>query len=109
AADHGVAAEQVSAYPQEVTAQMLATFAAGRAAICVLAGQTGARLVLVDAGVATAVEQERVRPLRLGAGTANAALGPAMARGQALDGLVAGAGLASELAADGVGLVALGE
>ena len=51
AADHGVAAESVSAYPQEVTAQMLANFAAGGAAICVLAREAGARLVVVDAGV----------------------------------------------------------
>ena len=78
AADHGVAAEGVSAYPQEVTAQMVANFAAGGAAINVLARQAGARLVLVDAGVATAFEHELVRPVRIGPGTANMLEGPAM-------------------------------
>src|SRR3954451_21049717 len=51
AADHGVAAEGVSAFPPEVTAQMLATFLSGGGAVSVLAEQTGADLVCVDAGV----------------------------------------------------------
>ncbi len=52
AADHGVAVQGVSAYPQAVTAQMLRTFASGRGAVSTLAGAVGADLVLVDAGVA---------------------------------------------------------
>lgn len=52
AADHGVAAERVSAFPQAVTRQMLAVFLAGRGAVSALARETGAELVLVDAGVA---------------------------------------------------------
>src|ERR1700754_2049505 len=51
AADHGVAAEHVSAFPPEVTAQMLATFLSGGGAVSVLARQTGADLICVDAGV----------------------------------------------------------
>src|SRR5918999_5777707 len=51
AADHGLADEGVSAFPQEVTRQMLATFEAGGSAVCVLARQAGAELRVVDAGV----------------------------------------------------------
>jgi nicotinate-nucleotide--dimethylbenzimidazole phosphoribosyltransferase len=109
AGDHGVAAEGVSAYPQEVTAQMVLNFAGGGAAINVLARQAGARLIVVDAGVAVPVEHELVRPLRVGPGTANLALGPAMPVELAQKALVAGVGLADELAALGVDGIALGE
>jgi nicotinate-nucleotide--dimethylbenzimidazole phosphoribosyltransferase len=109
AGDHGYAARAVSAYPQEVTGQMLANFAGGGAAVNVLARETGAQLVVVDAGVAAPVELESVRRLRLGAGTADATAGPAMTRDQALAGLAAGAEIAAELAADGFGIVATGD
>ena len=109
AGDHGYAAQDVSAYPQEVTGQMLANFATGGAAVNVLARKTGARLVVVDAGVAVPVEHESVRPLRLGAGTADATEGPAMTSDQTLAGLAAGAEIAAELAAAGVGIVATGD
>jgi nicotinate-nucleotide--dimethylbenzimidazole phosphoribosyltransferase len=109
AADHGVAAEGVSAYPQEVTAQMVANFAAGGAAINVLARAAGARLLVVDAGVATPSTQPGVRPLRFGPATANIARGPAMPRAVAEDALAAGRALAAELAGGGIGLVGVGE
>jgi len=64
AADHGVAAQGVSAYPQAVTAQMLATFGSGRGAVSTLAGAAAADLVLVDAGVAGG--SEGLDCLRLG-------------------------------------------
>lgn len=65
AADHGVTAQGVSAYPPEVTAQMVANFAAGGAAINVLARAAGARLVVVDIGVAGDAEPARdVEPAR---------------------------------------------
>ena len=107
AADHGVAREGVSAYPQEVTAQMVANFAAGGAAVNVLARQAGARLIVVDAGIAVPFEHESVRSVRLGAGTANLAEGPAMTAEQVRRGLEAGAALADELR--GVDVVALGD
>jgi nicotinate-nucleotide--dimethylbenzimidazole phosphoribosyltransferase len=107
AADHGVAAEGVSAYPQEVTWQMVANFAAGGAAINVLARRAGARLLVVDAGVAEPFEHELVRPVRIGPGTANIATGPAMSVAQAESALQAGGDLVAEL--DGVDVVALGE
>jgi nicotinate-nucleotide--dimethylbenzimidazole phosphoribosyltransferase len=95
AADHGVAAEGVSAYPPEVTRQMLATFEAGAAAVCVLARVANARLVVVDAGV--------------GAPTANIAEGPAMTSGEAVLCIEHGIACANELEREGVGVVALGE
>jgi nicotinate-nucleotide--dimethylbenzimidazole phosphoribosyltransferase len=109
AGDHGVAAEGVSAYPQEVTAQMVLNFAGGGAAINVLARQADARLIVVDAGVAVPVEHELVRSLRVGPGTANLAAGPAMPVELARKALVAGVGIADELAALGLDAIALGE
>jgi nicotinate-nucleotide--dimethylbenzimidazole phosphoribosyltransferase len=106
AGDHGVAAEGVSAYPSEVTAQMVANFAAGGAAVNVLARQVGARLVLVDAGIAHPFEHELVRPVRIGAGTANMTNGPAMSADEVERALAAGEALAAELDVD---VVALGE
>jgi len=106
AGDHGVTAEGVSAYPSEVTAQMVANFAAGGAAINVLAEQAGARLVLVDAGTLVPFEHELVRSVRIGAGTANMAQGPAMTGDELERALAAGQELAAELEAD---VVALGE
>ena len=113
AADHGIADEGVSAYPQAVTAQMLTTFATGGAAVCVLARQAGARLVVVDLGVLApphrvaghaAVLDRRVR-----AGTANTTREPAMTSGQALRAVRTGVDLARDLHADGVDLVAVGD
>ena len=109
AADHGVAAEGVSAYPQEVTRQMLDNFASGGAAISVLARRCGADLVLVDAGVIEPSRHGGIRDARLGAGTANATLGPAMSRDQASEGIRRGRHLAHELTSAGYSVVALGD
>jgi nicotinate-nucleotide--dimethylbenzimidazole phosphoribosyltransferase len=111
AADHGVAAEGVSAYPQQVTRQMLGAFAGGGAAVAVLARAARAELVVVDAGVAGPADGRpaAVRDLRLGPGTANALAGPAMSRATAAEAVSRGAALARELAGAGRSLVALGE
>ena len=109
AADHGIAAEGVSAYPQEVTRQMVANFASGGAAVCVLARGAGAELVVVDAGIAEPFEHADVRSVRIGPGTANAADGPAMTRDQAVASIAAGAALASELADAGITAICVGE
>jgi nicotinate-nucleotide--dimethylbenzimidazole phosphoribosyltransferase len=95
AADHGVAARGVSAYPQEVTRQMLANFEAGGAAVCVLARLAGAELRVFDLGV--------------GAGTADLTEGPAMSRERAEECVARGAAVAEDLASDGIGIVALAE
>lgn len=109
AADHGIAAEGVSAYPQEVTEQMLRNFAAGGAAVCVLARQAGARLVVVDVGVRRPVGDPAILDRRVRAGTANAARGPAMREEEMRRAVAVGIELADDLAAEGVGIVALGE
>jgi nicotinate-nucleotide--dimethylbenzimidazole phosphoribosyltransferase len=109
AADHGLAEEDVSAYSQEVTGQMLRTFASGGAAVCVLARAAGARLVVADLGVREPVEHPAILDRRVRAGTANATRGAAMTRSDAEQAVAAGIELAAELIADGVGIVALGE
>ncbi|HLI28364.1 MAG TPA: nicotinate-nucleotide--dimethylbenzimidazole phosphoribosyltransferase [Chloroflexota bacterium] len=110
AADHGVAVESVSAYPQAVTAQMVANFVAGGAAINVLARHARARLVVVDVGVAGPLpDSPRLRRHPLGPGTANLAQGPAMARAQAEAALDVGVGVIAEESARGIDAVVLGD
>ncbi|BBP75383.1 nicotinate-nucleotide--dimethylbenzimidazole phosphoribosyltransferase [Pseudomonas gingeri NCPPB 3146 = LMG 5327] len=91
AGDHGVVAEGVSAYPQEVTGQMLANFVGGGAAISVLARQLGAQLDVNDLGTVTPMlNLPGVRHLQIGAGTANFVQGPAMTEAQGRLALEAG-------------------
>ncbi|MBV4520761.1 nicotinate-nucleotide--dimethylbenzimidazole phosphoribosyltransferase [Pseudomonas sp. SWRI74] len=83
AGDHGVVAEGVSAFPQEVTGQMLHNFVNGGAAISVLARQLGASLEVVDLGTVTpSLNLPGVRHLNIGPGTANFVQGPAMTQAQ---------------------------
>ncbi|TDV50620.1 nicotinate-nucleotide-dimethylbenzimidazole phosphoribosyltransferase [Pseudomonas helmanticensis] len=91
AGDHGVVAEGVSAFPQEVTGQMLLNFVSGGAAISVLARQLGAQLEVVDLGtVNPSLNLPGVRHLNIGAGTANFVLGAAMTQAQGERALQAG-------------------
>ena len=91
AGDHGVVAEGISAYPQEVTGQMLLNFVSGGAAISVLARQLDARLEVVDLGtVNLALDLPGVRHLRIAPGTANFAREPAMTDEQGRQALHAG-------------------
>ena len=79
AGDHGVIAEGVTPWPQEVTAQMVANFCAGGAAINVLARQAGATVVVVDVGVASDLpDVPGLIRAKVAPGTANLAAGPAM-------------------------------
>lgn len=113
AADHGVAAGGVSAYPQEVTALMLRSFAAGTAAVGVLAREAGIRLLVADLGVIEPPRSEpgrhQVLDRRVRAGTANAVEGPAMGLGEAEQAVAHGIGLADLLIDEGADLVGLGE
>jgi nicotinate-nucleotide--dimethylbenzimidazole phosphoribosyltransferase len=109
AADHGVTAEGVSAYPAEVTVQMVANFARGGAAINALSRAAGAEVVVVDMGVAVPVALAGVLSRRIGPGTRNLAAEPAMTRAQAVAALEAGIAIAHDLADRGVTLLGAGE
>lgn len=101
AADHGIAEEGVSAYPPAVTRQMLANFLAGGAAANVFARANGVELQVVDAGVAgEPLEAPGLISRRIGAGTRNSAVGPAMAPDQCDKALRTGEALGADRAAD---------
>ena len=110
AADHGVTAEGVSAYPREVTAQMVANFLAGGAAINVLGRHGEIDVHVVDAGVDADLSSRdgliAVKNLR---GTANFARGPALSRDEAERLITAGIDLARAAKADGIHLLGIGE
>ena len=110
AGDHGVVAEGVSAYPQEVTAQMVQNFLAGGAAINVLARQAGARVIVTDMGVATDIPKHPdLRVKKIGYVTANIARGPAMSADQAAQALLAGAEIVTEQCRLGLDVLATGD
>ena len=115
AGDHGVVAQGVSPYPQSVTAQMVANFLGGGAAINVLADHSGTRVRVVDAGLATAlpsavVDDPSLLRLGLGPGTADITHGPAMSRESAEQAVAAGIELiAAERRGEGVDIVGCGE
>ena len=111
AADHGVTSEGVSAYPAEVTAQMVANFLRGGAAINVLARQADARVVVVDMGIANEIDDPRRNLIRrrVGAGTANIARGPAMTREQAVESIQSGIEITEAEIGRGVDILATGD
>jgi nicotinate-nucleotide--dimethylbenzimidazole phosphoribosyltransferase len=111
-ADHGVAEEAVSAYPQPVTAEMLRNIAGGGAAISVLARRFGYRLLITDVGVVTDTSAEAcpgVMYRRIRAGTRNLAREPAMSMGQAHTALDIGIEVARVAAGGGATLIGIGE
>lgn len=110
AADHGIADEGVSAFPQAVTAQMIDNFAAGGAAISVLARTLGAHLEVVDLGtVAASAAAGNVRRERIAASTANFAQAEAMTALQLEQALNAGRAAAARARAEGADLFIGGE
>lgn len=111
-ADHGVAEESVSAYPQAVTAEMLRNIAGGSAAISVLARRFGYRLWVVDVGVAadtSAAALPGVLYRRIGASTRNLTREAAMSAAQARAALEAGVEVARNAIAAGATLIGIGE
>jgi nicotinate-nucleotide--dimethylbenzimidazole phosphoribosyltransferase len=110
AGDHGVVDERVSAYPQEVTAQMIRNFVEGGAAINVLARQEGARVVVVDMGVAADLRPHPgIVQRKVGRGTANLAHGPAMSREHAVRSVEAGIEVLEAELGRGCGIAGLGD
>ncbi len=110
AGDHGVVAQGVTGYPQEVTAQMVLNFLGARAAVSVMARHARVRLVVVDAGVATPLPPHpELRALGIGLGTADMTQGPAMSREQAEACVLAGVAIARELTEDGTAVVGTGD
>ncbi|MHB8577663.1 MAG: nicotinate-nucleotide--dimethylbenzimidazole phosphoribosyltransferase, partial [Dehalococcoidia bacterium] len=110
AADHGVARQGVSAYPSEVTAQMVLNFLAGGAAVNVLARQAGARVIVVDAGVAADLPADaRLERRAVRRGTDDISAGPAMSVAEATACLLAGAELAGREASVGADVFGIGD
>ena len=109
-ADHGVVAEGVSAYPQEVTSQMVLNILAGGAAVNVLARHIGAEVWVVDVGVAHDFGQiPGLIDRKIAPGTANLAQGPAMDRTQAAEAIRVGYELARSAVRKGFKALATGE
>ena len=110
AGDHGVVEEGVSAFPREVTPQMVFNFVDGGASINALARHAGAEVRVVDMGVvADFPNLPGLIQRKIAKGTANFAKGPAMSRDQALQALAAGVEMAAQAKADGIDLVGTGD
>jgi len=110
AGDHGLVAEGVSAWPQEVTAQMVLNFIAGGAAANVFARSNGVRLTVADAGVAHPLPDDpALRRAGIRSGTRNAAVENALTPDEASAALAFGAELAREAVTGGAQVIALGE
>jgi nicotinate-nucleotide--dimethylbenzimidazole phosphoribosyltransferase len=110
AGDHGVVDEGVSAYPQEVTPQMVLNFIKGGAAINVLARHVGARVIVVDMGVASDLAPHpNLVDAKVAPGTANIAAGPAMSRQQGLQTLQAGIRVIETELSRGLDILGVGE
>ncbi len=110
AADHGVAEERVSAYPQKVTAQMVLNFLGGGAAINALSRAVGARVVVVDMGVASELAPHAdLQMRRIARGTANFRRVPAMTREQAEAAVATGVAVLERELERGLDLVATGD
>lgn len=118
AGDHGVAEEGVSAFPQQVTMQMVKNFLEGGAAVNVLARHIGAKVIVVDCGVAADVKtlmpsnqygNQALKIKKVGLGTKNMAVGPAMSRSEAIQSIEAGIEALEEEMQEGLDIVGTGD
>ncbi len=116
AGDHGVVKEGVTLYPQEVTVQMVNNFLRGGAAVNVLADHVGARVIVVDMGVSGNLDDHLSSPVgteliikKVGKGTRNMVLGPAMSREEAFRSLEAGIEVVDEQVLKGMDILGIGD
>ncbi|MDD5461568.1 MAG: nicotinate-nucleotide--dimethylbenzimidazole phosphoribosyltransferase [Methylococcales bacterium] len=110
AGDHGIVEAGVSAYPQTVTAQMVANFLSGGAAISVFARQNKLELLIADAGVNADLEgHPRLIDAKIGKGTKNFLTSPAMTAGDCIKALQAGADLVLQQHNNGCNCIGFGE
>lgn len=109
AADHGVCEEGISAFPAEVTPQMVHNFLAGGAAVNVLARQAGADVMCVDVGVNADLNHPDLISRKIRYGTANMASGPAMTREEAEAAMLVGVEVVEEAIGRGIGMFVTGE
>jgi nicotinate-nucleotide--dimethylbenzimidazole phosphoribosyltransferase len=109
AADHGVVDEGVSAYPADVTEQMVRNFLAGGAAVNVLAAHAGAEVRVVDAGVRADIDDGRLHVAKVRRCAANIARGPALSRDEAETLVARGIALARDICTGGDCTIALGD
>jgi nicotinate-nucleotide--dimethylbenzimidazole phosphoribosyltransferase len=110
AGDHGVTEEGVSAYPSEVTPQMVYNFLRGGAGINVLARHVGARVVVSDFGVRSVLERHPdLKDKKVAIGTRNMTKGPAMSREEALRSIEAGIELVEEELSKGMDILGTGD
>ncbi|OUJ18477.1 NaMN:DMB phosphoribosyltransferase CobT [Methanonatronarchaeum thermophilum] len=110
AGDHGVVEEGVSAYPQEVTGQMVMNFLNGGAAVNVLASEAEARSVVVDMGIKAEIEHPELVDMSLGPGTNNMVKEPAMSREKAVKAVESGIKVFQEIYnEEKIDLVAIGD
>ena len=115
AGDHGVVAEGVSAYPQEVTGEMVRTFLRGGAGINAISRHVGAEVWVVDMGMIADLKEEsedadsRFLNRKVAKGTANLARGPAMSREAAEKSIMTGVQLAADLFQNGIEILGTGD
>ncbi|MDD5658765.1 MAG: nicotinate-nucleotide--dimethylbenzimidazole phosphoribosyltransferase [Actinomycetota bacterium] len=110
AADHGVVDEGISAYPREVTLQMVYNFLNGGAGINVLSRHAGAKVIVVDMGVAAELkENPLLLSKKIGYGTKNMAKGPAMTRQEAAQSIIAGINIVEQYVKKGADIIGTGD
>ena len=110
AGDHGVVAEKIGNWPQEITGQMVYNFLSGGAGINVIARQVGARVIVVDMGVATELKPHpQLLSRKIAPGTHNMARGPAMTQEQAIKAIEAGIEIVTDEISKGLDIIGTGD